>query len=162
MYNSSYDSAFTGILAGSLIFLLISYLLILVAIIFYVIGLWKVFKKAGKAGWEAIIPFYNTWVLVEISGLNWWWFLIAIATNIMTIVGLSDLTGIAALASLFAMFNCYFNLAKKFNKDIGYAICLTLFSFVCIPMLGFSKKNEYNGNVPVSKNGCIGESDTTE
>ena len=25
---------------------------------------WKLFKKAGKNGWEAIIPFYNSYVFV--------------------------------------------------------------------------------------------------
>ena len=51
-------------------------LIVLAIYVVYVIGLWFIFKKAGKQGWEAIIPFYNTWVLVEIAGLNWWWFLI--------------------------------------------------------------------------------------
>lgn len=66
----------TSLILGGSIFIL---LLVIALYVVYVIGLWKLFKKAGKQGWEAIIPFYNTYVLVEISGLNWWYFLIAIS-----------------------------------------------------------------------------------
>lgn len=56
----------TSLILGGSIFIL---LLVIALYVVYVIGLWKLFKKAGKQGWEAIIPFYNTYVLVEISGL---------------------------------------------------------------------------------------------
>lgn len=61
-------SYFIAMLLGGSVFIL---LLVIALYAVYVIGLWKLFKKAGKQGWEAIIPFYNTYVLVEISGLNW-------------------------------------------------------------------------------------------
>ena len=38
-------------------------------LVLYIVGYVKLFKKAGRDGWEAIIPFYNDWVLVEISEL---------------------------------------------------------------------------------------------
>jgi hypothetical protein len=41
--------------AGSMLVLLIQ-LAILVAVL---VGAWKVFEKAGKPGWAAIIPIYN-------------------------------------------------------------------------------------------------------
>ena len=37
-------------------------LLFLVIIVIQIIGQWKVFKKAGKNGWEAIVPYYNLWM----------------------------------------------------------------------------------------------------
>jgi hypothetical protein len=40
-------------------------LAILVAIL---AGAWKMFEKAGKPGWAAIIPIYNGIVLLEIVG----------------------------------------------------------------------------------------------
>ena len=82
---------------------------------------WKLFKKAGKEGWEAIIPFYNSWVLVEISGLSWWWFLLILAPNIAGFIN-EDIAGLASLASTFATFNCYYNLAKKFRKSTSTAV----------------------------------------
>ncbi|MCT9821384.1 DUF5684 domain-containing protein [Microbacterium sp. W1N] len=48
---------------------------IIIAVIWYlilVIALWKVFTKAGYAGWLAIIPIVNTFVLVKIAGYSAW------------------------------------------------------------------------------------------
>ncbi|TAF67808.1 MAG: hypothetical protein EAZ55_01955 [Cytophagales bacterium] len=36
-------------------------------------GLWGVFKKAGRKGWEAIIPLYNFFVWAHIIKKPWWW-----------------------------------------------------------------------------------------
>lgn len=152
-YND-YD-AVAGILGGIAIFGLIVTLIAVAVSVIQIIGMWKVFKKAGKGGWESLIPFYSNYVLIEISGLNWWWFLISLAPLILGFIPGIGL--LAALASLFALFNCYYNLSKKFNKDTGFAICLTLFTPICIPILGFSKNNIYN-NVYVSNNGVFGAS----
>ncbi len=44
----------------------------LVIYIIIVIGLWKVFTKAGYPGWLAIIPIVNAFVLVKIAGFSAW------------------------------------------------------------------------------------------
>lgn len=158
-YGYGYDYGYTdydaaaGILGGMAIFAIIFLLIVLAVWIINLVALWKIYKKAGKKGWETLIPFYNQWVLFEISGLNWWWFLIFMAPVLLSFIPLVNAIG--GLASLFAMFNCYYNLSKKFNKDTGFAICLTLFSPICIPILGLSKKNVYNNNVTVSNNGVF-------
>ena len=56
-------------------------LLFLPILIVYLIALWNLFKKAGRNGWEAIVPFYNTWVLSEIAGVAWGYPLIIIVSN---------------------------------------------------------------------------------
>ena len=39
-----------------------------------VVGLWKMFEKAGQPGWAGIIPFYNMYKLCEIViGDPWYW-----------------------------------------------------------------------------------------
>ena len=67
---SDYDM-FSSLLGLSLGLILFVSIIALAIIVLYVIGTWKLFKKAGKQGWEALIPFYSTYVLVEISGLNY-------------------------------------------------------------------------------------------
>ena len=38
-----------------------------------IIGMWKVFEKAGVAGWKSLIPFYNIFVLItKIANKPWW------------------------------------------------------------------------------------------
>lgn len=42
-----------------------------ILLIFYVlliVGQWKVFEKAGEAGWKSLIPIYNLFVLWKIAG----------------------------------------------------------------------------------------------
>ena len=57
-----------GIIAASVIVLLI----LIPLLVLIIVGRWKMYKKAGKQGWEAIVPFYSDWVYVEIAELNWW------------------------------------------------------------------------------------------
>ncbi|HEY8388570.1 MAG TPA: S26 family signal peptidase [Parasegetibacter sp.] len=50
-------------------------LLISIGIVFLPsIGLFKMFIKAGAPGWKAFIPFYNTWVMLEIARKKKHWF----------------------------------------------------------------------------------------
>jgi len=42
-------------------------------LIVIVVGTWKMFVKAGKPGWAAIVPIYHTIVLLEIVGKPIWW-----------------------------------------------------------------------------------------
>jgi len=37
---------------------------------------WKIFEKAGEAGWQAIIPIYNIYVLLKIVGKPGWWLIL--------------------------------------------------------------------------------------
>lgn len=152
----------SGMFSGIIILLIFASIIGLVALIFGIIGLWKTFQKAGKHGWEAIVPFYNYWILVEIAGLDWWWFLLILSDVILSFLGLEFISGIVSLVSVFALFNCYYNICKKFNKDWAFAIGLTLLSPVFLPILGFSKTDIYNKDIPVSKNGCFGDNSNKE
>ena len=39
-----------------------------------VVGMWKMFEKAGQPSWAAIIPFYNLYKMCEITMANpWYW-----------------------------------------------------------------------------------------
>lgn len=42
----------------------------LVGYVLTVIALWPVFRKAGKPGWGALIPIYNTYLLIKIAGFH--------------------------------------------------------------------------------------------
>lgn len=153
-YYTDYDM--DGIFAGLGIFAMFMVVFFLAILVVGIVANWKMFKKAGKGGWECIVPVYGYWVLAEIAGLNWWWFLLAISDSIVTMIGLEDLSFIANLASLVASFNIYYNIAKKFNKSNGTAVCAGIFSFIFIFIFGFSKNEVYNASIPVSKNGIFG------
>ena len=139
-------------------FLLIIFFICLAILIIMIIAACKLYKKAGKDGWEAIIPFYNDWVYVEIAGLNWWWFLLLIASTIVSIIfgnNLGGLNTITNLCVIFSFFVCNYNISKKLHKNTGFAVLMTIFPVIMIPLIAFSKSYQFDHNVPVSKNGIF-------
>lgn len=112
------DEAAGAAAAGLGIGITIVYLIILVLII---AGMWKVFQKAGKPGWAAIIPIYNIIVMLEIAGRPLWWFVLLLIPFVNFII--------LILVNI--------DIARKFGKGVGFAIGMLILPFVFWPMLGF-------------------------
>ena len=150
----STTSEIIGLLTGfSVIFILTLCLFIFAGLILTVVGKWKVFNKAGKNGWEALIPYYNTWVLCEIADIKWWFFLIIIAGSLL---GGSSIGGLLGLAALVAIYFVNYNIARKFVKEpVGFAFGLTLLPFIFYPILGMGDATYKN--VKVSEYGPVSE-----
>ena len=45
----------------------------LVLQVIHFLGTWKLYTKAGRKAWEAIVPIYNAVVLTKIINRPWWW-----------------------------------------------------------------------------------------
>ena len=111
------DAVVAGAVAGVGMMLLIELVLGVVVII----GMWKVFTKAGQPGWAVLIPIYNMYVLLKIVGKPWWWLLLLLIPLVNIIIGI-----IVAIA-----------LAKSFGKGGGFAVGLIFLPFIFYPILGF-------------------------
>ena len=114
----------------------IGFTIFIVATIGWHIGLYGMFKKAGIEGWKALVPFYNTWCMVEKMELPKYWFflqLIPIAGQFITIWILIK------FVEHFGRFGFWHHAAAVFLP------------FVYLPYLGFSKNEKYAG-IPVVKN----------
>lgn len=64
------------------------WIIFIVYLIGWHIGMYGLFKKAGIEPWKALIPFYNTWIIVEKTHIRkiWFWMqLIPIAGQFVTI-----------------------------------------------------------------------------
>src|ERR1700677_1382150 len=48
----------------------------LALIVLVIIGMWKLFTKAGEPGWASIIPIYNIYIICKIVGKPGWWVLL--------------------------------------------------------------------------------------
>jgi Family of unknown function (DUF5684) len=97
-------------------------IVIYIAVIVLVIaGFWRVFTKAGEAGWKSIIPIWNIIVLLRIIGRPLWWILLLIV----------PLVGIV-ISAIIAQ-----DVAKSFGKGVGFGVGLWLLSFIFYPILGF-------------------------
>lgn len=151
------------LVGGSIILLLVIGILLITYLVLYIVSLWKLFKKAGKNGWEALIPYYSTYVLIEIAGLNWWYFLIALSGSIVSIIGIEKISWLTTIASYAVNFFVFYNLGKKMHKNpISIGILGTLFGGIMVPILGLSKNYQYDSSVAVSPNGPIGDNNTNE
>ena len=95
---------------------------------FYLYVYWRVFEKAGKPGWAALIPIYNTLILLEIVGKPWWWLLLFFipGVNLVFIIWTYNL------------------LSKSFGKGTAFTVGLLLLSPIFFPILAFSNA-EYHG-----------------
>ena len=89
--------------------------------VFYIASMWKVFAKAGKPGWAAIVPIYNLIVLLEIAGKPLWWFLLLLIPLVNIIVGVM----------------VYVSLARNFGKGVGFALGLLFLSIIFFPILAW-------------------------
>src|SRR5262245_54425946 len=59
----------------------------LVLLVATLVGMMKVFEKAGRPGWEGLIPIYNLFVLiVEILGKEWWWILLCLIPCVQWVI----------------------------------------------------------------------------
>ncbi len=103
-------------------------------IVVIIAGIWKVFVKAGKPGWAALVPIYNIIVMLEIVGRPLWWFVLLL----IPIVGIV----IAIIISI--------DMAKSFGKGTGYGIGLALLGPIFYPMLGFGDAKYLGPSAPKS------------
>lgn len=101
----------------------------LAVVIFMIISMWKVFEKAGKPGWAAIIPIYSSIVLAEIAGKPIWMGLIMSLGAIIPVVG--------PIASIVFSVIVSLGVAENFNKSQGFGVGLALLGFIFYPMLAF-------------------------
>lgn len=137
-YSTSYtstDLAAAGITGGIMV---VYGILACVIGVLGIIAMWKIFTKAGKPGWAAIVPVYNMVVLYQIVGLNPLLLLILIGAiipfvNFLVMIAFFILNIISSI-----------RLAKVFGKGTGFAVGLIFLPFIFQLILAFDK-SEYVG-----------------
>ncbi len=95
--------------------------LILALSIFSIICMWRIFVKAGKPGWASIVPIYNTIVLLDICGLQWWYLLLMLIPIVNIVI----------------LILMYVKLAEVFGRSGGFAIGLIFLNIIFMAILAF-------------------------
>ena len=131
MYNYSYSYNYYGNRASSLfmfsgLFWAIWSISILISV-FNVICLWRVFTKAGKPGWAAIVPFYNIIVLLEITNMPMWYIVLFIIP----------------IGNIIASILVYIELAHRFGKSTAFGVGLVFLSPIFMAILAFDKNTVF-------------------
>lgn len=114
-----------------------------------VIANWRIFKKAGEAGWKSIIPIYNNYILFKIAWKPlYFWLEIVIAVVVGVLNVLAPQMENAALVIsvvilialvVFCIFNIIFfnKLSKAFGHGAGFTLGLIFLNPIFILILGF-------------------------
>lgn len=126
---------------------------VIASLIFYivlVIANWKIFTKAGEAGWKSIIPIYNGYILYKISwktSVFWITVVLALIGGILNGIGNPVTSVIGVILNIviivIGIMQSY-KLSKAFGHGVGFTVGLVLLSPIFTLILGFGS-SEYIG-----------------
>lgn len=114
-----------------IVFLIVTWFVSMLVAVLMLVSMWKLYAKAGKPGWAAIVPVYNVIVMLEIVGRPLWWiflFFIPLANFVAAIILMLDF-------------------AKAYGKSTGYGVLMLFFPVIMYPVLAFGKNTQYVGPV---------------
>jgi len=141
-----------GILGGMLatvgIFALAIYILMVVA-------QWKIFTKAGEAGWKALIPIYNIYIFCRIIGINFWYFYL-IPIVILSVISAAFGSQSNLYTILYAVYFIFIDifmaikLGDAFKKGTGFKVGLVFLPNIFQLILAFGSA-KYAGKKAVEK-----------
>ncbi|MFD2743423.1 MULTISPECIES: signal peptidase I [Sphingobacterium] len=93
-------------------------------------GLFLLFRKAGKQGWEAFVPFYREVIFADLVARPRWWVLWLLVP----------------IVNVFVFFGLYFDLLKSFGKRRFWeTAAAVLVPFIVLPMWGNDATVKYLG-----------------
>jgi signal peptidase I len=106
------------------------FLAIILLIVLPYIGLWKLFEKANVPGWKAIIPVYNYFIILKLTGRPLWWIVLILIPG----VGLLIAIGLTI------------DFIKSFGKfTMRQQAAGILLPFIYLPKWGFEHETTYLG-----------------
>lgn len=93
-------------------------------------GLYLLFKKAGKQGWEAIVPFYREYILAQLTARPTWWVILLIVP----------------IVNIFIFYGLYLDFIKSFGKRRFWEnAAAVLVPFIVLPLWGKDPLVRYLG-----------------
>lgn len=165
--SGSEQAVAAGILGASF---MVVFIIAIVLVVLLVIARWKLFTKAGEAGWKSIIPIYSDYVQWRIgwnkTGLFWLYILLVIAGSVVMSMGgvtASQMAGAAPIDASTASYNmpmvavgtilmlvgaiialvAAFKLFKSFGHGAGMFIAYLFFPNIVLLVLGFGSSRYY-------------------
>ncbi len=113
----------------------IGWIVFILATVGWHVGLYGMFKKAGIEPWKALVPFYNTWCMVEKMHLQRFWFFLQLIP----------------IAGQFITIWITIKFVEHFGRfGVGHHALTVFLPFIYFPYLGFSKDERYAGEKVVN------------
>ena len=142
---TSTEAAAAGAVVGAIVGVVV--VITIIWFILQVIADWKIFTKAGQAGWKSIIPIYNYYVEYDLCWNGAYGLLYAVLLYVVNMIyskqnmanWLVIIGGILCIGLIVLHIKESLNLAKSFGKGTGFGVCLILFGPIARMVLGFGK-----------------------
>ena len=96
--------------------------------ILVIVAMWKIFTKAGEAGWKSVIPIYDLYIEFKLFWGNGWFFL-------LTLIPIVDIV---------IMIMLYHKMSKAFGHGVGFTLGLIFFPYIFLLILAFGG-DQYQG-----------------
>lgn len=96
--------------------------------VFFIAVYWRIFEKAGQPGWAALIPIYNTIVMLKVAKLSPWLIFVFL-------LGLIPVVG-AIIVCIFSLIIAI-KLGTAFGRSGGFIVGLILLPIIFMPILAF-------------------------
>lgn len=131
----------------------------IIALVWYVLQIianWRIFKKAGEAGWKSIIPIYNSYILFKIAWKPLYFWLEIVIAAVVGVLGAlapqmenaASVISVVILIALvvFCIFNIilFYKLSKAFGHGVGFTLGLLFLNPIFMLILGFGSA-QYQG-----------------
>lgn len=88
-------------------------------LVLLIVGLWKLFVKAGHPGWACLIPIYNIYIMLKIAGRPGWWLLLLFIPLVNVVINVIIAIDIAKAFGESGVFGFFLNFLLG---GIGYVI----------------------------------------
>ena len=130
---------------------LIALIIVTIGLMVYLFGRFNLFKKCGKEGWLAIVPFYSDYIFyTQICGLHWGWFAASMLINLISIK-----ESYVTFLRIFVNGMAFYNLAIKCDRDkIAAMIFGGIVPSILTVIYGFSSLN-YDETKEVKQSGLF-------
>lgn len=125
--------------------------------ILQIIANWKIFTKAGEAGWKSIIPIYGDYVSYKIAwqpAYFWLSFILGIVASCLSglvnpdgenMIILAIVALIRIILAVISILYCV-KLSRAFGRGIGFAIGLIFLQPIFLLILGFGGDQYYGAD----------------
>lgn len=117
-----YSDELSTVLGSLIIFVGVLWLVAMAVLVIGLIANWKMFVKAGKPGWAALVPFYNMYTMFDI---------------VYPGNGIKFLFLLVPFYNIYVSIKFYIDLAKAFGKPPVFAVGLLFLNVVFVSILGF-------------------------
>ena len=127
--------------------------------ILVLVAKWKIFTKAGQAGWKSLIPVYGSYVEYSFTWSRLHGILVPVAMLLARIITSTADTGsliygLATIPAIYAGVAALIQthkLSKSFGHGIGFTLGLIFLNPIFLLILGFGKNSQYVGPVVKAK-----------